>query len=87
MNRGINATTYTKMKELLRFIPFFAEFYCLFFLGGHYFSNFVLLHRPSANKRATNIEFAVEICYNEMGAAYLHESRRRDEYENKTGND
>ena len=23
------------MKELLRFIPFFAEFYCLFFLGGH----------------------------------------------------
>ena len=24
-----------KMKELLRFIPFFAEFYCLFFLGGH----------------------------------------------------
>ena len=35
VNRGINATTSTKMKELLRFIPFFAEFYCLFFLGGH----------------------------------------------------
>ena len=30
-NRGINATTSTKTKELLRFIPFFVAFYCLFF--------------------------------------------------------
>ena len=35
VNRGINATISTKMKELLRFIPFFVAFYCLFFLGGH----------------------------------------------------
>lgn len=31
-NRGINATTSTKTNELLRFIPFFVAFYCLFFL-------------------------------------------------------
>ncbi|WP_348226135.1 hypothetical protein, partial [Salmonella enterica] len=35
VNRGINATTSAKMKELLRFIPFFVAYDCLFFLGRH----------------------------------------------------
>ena len=35
MNRGINAYVFTKIKELLRFIPFFKAILCLFLLGGH----------------------------------------------------
>ena len=42
-NRGINATTSTKTKELLRFIPFFVAFYCLFFLGGHITGNYIII--------------------------------------------
>ena len=34
-SRGINATTSTKVKELLRFIPFFKAILCPFLLGGH----------------------------------------------------
>ncbi len=34
-NTVINAINFTKTKEILRFIPFFEVFLCLFFLGGH----------------------------------------------------
>ena len=34
-NRGINATIHLQIKEILRFIPFFIAFLCLFFLEWH----------------------------------------------------
>ena len=39
VNRGINADVFAKIKELLRFIPFFKAFLCLFLLGGHIYYN------------------------------------------------